>query len=218
DQRHVGPDEHLDVVRLPPPRIDAFAIVLPQPRPVRQADVRVPVHVEEDVGRVVTPDLGKPLPVVGGVRGEVRVERVHDLAAIGLGAAIEHDVIRHGRSPRHDPYRVRLYSYSSRSPLPTRSSGRSGGRVLFSFACVARAALSVQRSSSVSRSGSATPWKISNCSQPGSFRASAHRALYACASSEPLPGTAVIVTTSRIDMGISFGRVSSSALFERRLP
>src|SRR6266498_90198 len=40
-------------------------------------------------------------------------------------------------------------------------------------------------------------WKISNCSQPGSFIASAHRALYACASSEPLPGAAVIVTTSR---------------------
>src|SRR5712692_7864763 len=81
-----------------------------------------------------------------------------------------------------------------------RSSGRSGGRVLFSFACVSRAALSAQRSSSVSRSGSATPWKISNCSQPGSFIASAQRALYACASSEPLPGAAVIVTTSRIAM------------------
>src|SRR5207249_10399169 len=110
DQSHVGPDEHLDVVRLPPPRVDALAVVLPQPRPVRQPDVRVPVHIEEDVGRVVTPDPGELLPVVRGVRGEIGVERVHDLAAIGLRAAIEHDVIRHGRSPRPGPYRVRLYS------------------------------------------------------------------------------------------------------------
>src|SRR5206468_11771642 len=43
-------------------------------------------------------------------------------------------------------------------------------------------------------------WKISNCSHPGSFIASAQRALYAWASSGPFPGTALIVTTSRIDM------------------
>src|SRR5438445_13001786 len=41
DQRHVAPDEHLDVVRFPPPGVDAIAVVLPQPGPVLQSDIRV---------------------------------------------------------------------------------------------------------------------------------------------------------------------------------
>src|SRR5262245_4212088 len=43
DQCHLTPNEHLEVVRFPPPRVDALAIVLPQPRPVLPADIGVPV-------------------------------------------------------------------------------------------------------------------------------------------------------------------------------
>jgi hypothetical protein len=70
--------------------------------------------------------------------------------------------------------------------------------VLLSFACASKAAWSVQRSSSANLSGFTTLWKTSNCSQPGSFIISAQRILYPCASSEPFPDAAVIVTMSRI--------------------
>ena len=83
---------------------------------------------------------------------------------------------------RHRPHkvnqRVRLYKLpSSRSPRSARSAARGEGRALFRRAWTSSAAWSTQRSSITSLSGFATLWKASNCSQPGSFSASAQRAL-----------------------------------------
>src|SRR3989442_1412191 len=98
--RHVASQDYLHVERLPPAALLVLGVVLPEPAPMLEPHVRVAIHVEENVGRVVAPDRLQGQPIKGGVGAEVSVVGGEDGLMVGVGASVEVDGAWHaGRLP-----------------------------------------------------------------------------------------------------------------------
>ena len=96
---HLAAHDDFHVERLPPAAFFVLRVVAPEPTPLLEPEVRVAIHVEEDVGGITAPDRFQGLPIVRSVGAQVAVVRREDLRTVGLRAAVELHDVWHWRSP-----------------------------------------------------------------------------------------------------------------------
>src|SRR5262249_12715487 len=79
--RHVAAHDDLDVERLPQAALLVLRVVLPEPGPLLEPQVREAVLTEEHVGGIVAPDRFERRPVVRGVGAEIGIVSGENLLA-----------------------------------------------------------------------------------------------------------------------------------------